>query len=90
MSGDETLTLRKQFFTEKEQELEQKIAELETMLSFLKWKKWYYEAACEAGTEAIHFIEGSKMLDPEVLASYNKRQKDKKRRVSQTPHHYKD
>lgn len=88
MLGDETLTLRKNFFTEKEQELEVKIAELETMLSFLKWKKWYYEKASEAGTERIHFIDDTKMLNPKSLEEYNSLQTDDKRRVIQTPHHY--
>lgn len=89
MEGDSTLEKRKLFFTEKELELEKKIASLETMLSFLKWKKWYYETACHAGEEKIHFIEGTKELNAEVLTHYNELQSEEKRKVSQTPHHFK-
>nr|WP_239433780.1 MerR family transcriptional regulator [Vagococcus silagei] len=89
MAGDNTLVERKEFFTEKEQVLEEKIASLEAMLAFLKWKKWYYETACEAGTESIHFIEGSKELNPKSLETYNALQANEKNKISNTPHHYK-
>lgn len=87
--GDETLEKRKAFFTEKQKDLEEKIASLEAMLTFLKWKKWYYEEACVAGTEAIHFIEGTHSFNPVVLDKYNKMQKNENDRVSSTPHHLK-
>ncbi|HCM89552.1 MULTISPECIES: MerR family transcriptional regulator [Vagococcus] len=89
MMGDSTLIERKDFFTEKEQALEAKIESLEAMLSFLKWKKWYYETACEAKTETIHFKKGTKSLDPEVLKQYNQKQSDDRRKISDTPRHYK-
>lgn len=89
MEGDSTLEKRKQFFLEKEKKLEEKITSLETMLSFLKWKKWYYEKACQAGQEQVHFLEGTKELNPKVLAHYNELQSDEKRKVCQTPHHFK-
>ena len=89
MTGDSTLSERKNFFTEKEHALEEKIASLEAMLAFLKWKKWYYETACDAGTESIHFIEGSKELNPKSLEAYNALQANEKNKISNTPHHYK-
>ena len=57
------------------------------MLAFLKWKKWYYEKAFEANTESIHFIEGAKKLNPEVLDYYNSLQKNEKDKVQRTPNH---
>ena len=87
MMGDDTLNLRKEFFTEKQTNLEEKIKTLETMLAFLKWKKWYYEKAFEANTESIHFIEGAKKLNPEVLDYYNSLQKNEKDKVQRTPNH---
>lgn len=89
MTGDTTLENRKLFFTEKEADLTDKIASLETMLSFLKWKKWYYETACDAGTESIHFKEGTRSLNPEVLMHYNSLQSEENRKISETPRHYK-
>ena len=90
MMGDETLEDRKHFFTEKERDLEDKIKVLETMLAFLKWKKWYYESACEAKTESIHFIEGTRVLNPEVLEHYNSMQKNNKHKVTATPSYLKE
>ncbi|MGX7023931.1 MerR family transcriptional regulator [Vagococcus hydrophili] len=89
MLGDTTLKQRKVFFSEKEHALQGKIKSLEMMLAFLKWKKWYYETACEAQTESIHFKEGTRSLNPEVLKQYNSNQSEEKWRVSDTPHHYK-
>lgn len=89
MIGDTTLENRKNFFIEKEADLTNKIKSLETMLSFLKWKRWYYETAYEAGTESIHFTKGTHSLNPEVLTYYNEMQSDEKRKVPETPRHYK-
>ncbi len=87
--GDETLEKRKDFFTEKQQDLEDKISSLESMLAFLKWKRWYYEEACMAKTESIHFIEGTQSFNPKVLEKYNVNQLNEKDKVSETPHHLK-
>lgn len=87
MMGDTTLALRKSFFSEKESQLESKIKTLETMLAFLKWKKWYYEQAFEAGTESIHFIEGTRGLNPKVLDYYNSLQENEWDQVKETPNH---
>ncbi|MGO2637690.1 MAG: MerR family transcriptional regulator, partial [Enterococcus viikkiensis] len=51
--GDRTLPQRYAFMTEQEAALEQKIHELQAQLDFLRWKKWYYQTANEAGTETI-------------------------------------
>lgn len=66
MEGDSTLFLRKNFFNEKELDLEKQIATLEEALSFLKWKKWYYQQAYQAGTESIHYKPGTNNVDPNV------------------------
>lgn len=70
MAGDESLPQRKAFMDEKEAELEKEIKEMQTTLAFLQWKKWYYTAACKAGTESIHFIEGTHKVDPKVRERY--------------------
>ncbi|MHC5227112.1 MerR family transcriptional regulator [Enterococcus sp. LJL99] len=70
MEGDSTLFLRKNFFDEQELALEKQIADLESALAFLKWKKWYYQQAYQAGTETIHFISGTNEVDPNVKKKY--------------------
>jgi DNA-binding transcriptional MerR regulator len=87
--GDDTLEKRKDFFTEKQKDLEEKISSLESMLAFLKWKKWYYEEACVAETEAIHFVEGTRSFNPLVLDRYNEMQLNEKDKVKTTPRHLK-
>lgn len=70
MVGDETLPDRYDFMGEHERQLEAKIKALETNLAFLRWKKWYYHQAREAGTEAIHFIPGTTQVDPKRHEEY--------------------
>ncbi|MFV0559399.1 MAG: MerR family transcriptional regulator [Enterococcus sp.] len=87
MDGDSTLEQRKNFFNEKEATLEEEIAQLESMLAFLQWKKWYYETAYEAGTENIHFKPGTREFDPASQEYYNSLQSDSKKIVALDPHH---
>lgn len=70
VQGDETLDERLVFMEEHEKQLEEKIKTLETNLKFLRWKKWYYRKAAEAGTEKIHFLPGTTQVDPEIKQTF--------------------
>ncbi|WP_288531665.1 MerR family transcriptional regulator [uncultured Secundilactobacillus sp.] len=70
MMGDTTLPERFDFMVEQETLLEQKIAVLQANLAFLHWKKWYYEHAKDAGTEAVFWIPGTHIVDPKWRAQY--------------------
>jgi len=59
MTGDTTLQARYDFLDDHEAELEAKMARLQHTLDFLRWKKWYYKAALQAGTESIHYLPGT-------------------------------
>ncbi|MBO0453094.1 MULTISPECIES: MerR family transcriptional regulator [Enterococcus] len=63
VEGDQTLPQRYAFMIEQEAVLERKIRELQTQLDFLRWKKWYYQTANEAGTESVFFKEGTRQVD---------------------------
>lgn len=63
VEGDQTLPQRYQFMIEQEAALEKKIHELQAQLDFLRWKKWYYQTANEAGTEKVFFKEGTRQVD---------------------------
>jgi len=73
VQGDETLDERFVFMEEHEKQLEEKIKTLETNLKFLRWKKWYYRKAAEAGTEKIHFLPGTTQVDPEIKQTFYSR-----------------
>lgn len=60
--GDESLHERYEMFLERKQAVENQMRELQEMLDFINHKCWYYETAIQAGTEKIHFIEGSDTL----------------------------
>lgn len=57
LDGDTSLGERYAFLDKHEKNLEQKIADLEQSLAHLRFKKWYYKTAIEAGTEKIHSDE---------------------------------
>ena len=57
---------------EHEKQLEEKIKTLEANLKFLRWKKWYYKQAAEAGTETIHFLPGTTQVDPKIKSNFGK------------------
>lgn len=75
VEGDETLPQRYAFMIEQEAALEKKIYDLQTQLDFLRWKRWYYQTANEAGTEEVFFKEGTRQVDgkwhQKYLASKN-------------------
>ena len=70
VEGDNTLPQRYAFMVEQEAVLEKKIHELQAQLDFLRWKKWYYQIANEAGTEKIFFKEGSRQVDKKWHQKY--------------------
>ncbi|MDU6523478.1 MerR family transcriptional regulator [Enterococcus devriesei] len=70
VAGDPTLPQRYAFMTEQEAALEQKIHELQAQLDFLRWKKWYYQTANEAGTETIFFKAGTRQVDAKWHQKY--------------------
>lgn len=72
MIGDETLADRYDFLNEHEVKLEEKIASLEAQLAFLRWKKWYYKRALDAGTEQVNLLPGTTQVDPQVHQLYDK------------------
>ena len=39
-------------------------------MAFLKFKKWYYETAIAAGTEASHFLPGTEDFDSQTKRDY--------------------
>jgi DNA-binding transcriptional MerR regulator len=68
--GDATLEQRYQLLEDHEQHLKQEINDLEETLSYLKFKKWYYQTAVAAGTEVVHFVPGSNEVDPNLDQQY--------------------
>lgn len=71
MAGDQTLADRYEFLGEHEATLEAKIASLEAQLAFLRWKKWYYKRALDAGTEQVNLLPGTTQVDPQVHQIYD-------------------
>ena len=49
--GDSTLEQRLEIFRYRRAAVKKQISELQEMLSLLDYKCWYYETACQAGTE---------------------------------------
>ncbi len=49
--GDGSLRQRLEIFRRRKAAVERQIAELQKALSLLEYKCWYYETACQAGTE---------------------------------------
>ncbi len=76
VAGDDTLPERQRFMIEQEQALEARIKVLQANLAFLRWKKWYYAHANEAGTEQIFFKPGTTQVDPKWRAAYLKAHPD--------------
>jgi DNA-binding transcriptional MerR regulator len=70
VAGDDTLPKRHAFMIEQEAALEAKIKVLQANLAFLRWKKWYYAHANEAGTEQIFFKPGTTQVDPKWRKKY--------------------
>ena len=72
MTGDTTLQARYDFLAKHEQKLMDKMARLQHTLDFLRWKKWYYKTALQAGTESIHYLPGTNHVDPAVHAEFER------------------
>ena len=51
--GDEALGERLEIFRKRREILQQEMKDLQEVLSVIEYKCWYYERACEAGTEDI-------------------------------------
>jgi len=78
LQGDETLRERYDYLDQEERVLEEKVTEMQKQLDFLRFKKWYYKTSVEAGTEDIHFTEGTKFVDPETHQQYRDELKNTK------------
>ena len=51
--GDEALSDRLAIFMRRREILKQELADLQEILSVIDYKCWYYETACNAGTEDV-------------------------------------
>ncbi|WP_204120057.1 hypothetical protein [Levilactobacillus wangkuiensis] len=72
MTGNSTSHDCYNFLAEHEAQLEAKMARPQHPLDFLRWKKWYYKMALQAGTESIHYLPGTNHVDPVVHAAFNR------------------
>lgn len=70
LQGDDTLQQRYNYLDQEENVLEHKVQEMQKQLNFLRFKKWYYKTAVEAGTESIHFTPGTNFVDPTTHDQY--------------------
>ena len=50
--GDKALTGRLEIFRKRREILKQELTDLQGVLDVIEYKCWYYERACEAGTES--------------------------------------
>ncbi|WP_076656369.1 MerR family transcriptional regulator [Lactiplantibacillus plantarum] len=71
LEGDTTLNDRYQLLKTHEQELQQRITDLQDTMSYLKFKEWYYETATAAGHEDIHFVPGTNEVLPGLDQEYD-------------------
>ncbi|AVK61774.1 MerR family transcriptional regulator [Lactobacillus sp. CBA3605] len=72
MAGDVTLQSRYDYLDQHETELEEKMARMQQTLDFLRWKKWYYKTALQAGTEASHYLPHTNHVDPAVRQEFDR------------------
>lgn len=70
LQGDSTLRQRYHLLEDHEKNLQTQIRDLEDTLSYLKFKKWYYQTAVEADTEKIHFVNNSNEVIPDLSKEY--------------------
>lgn len=63
--GDSSLTKRYEMFVERKKAVKAQIAELQSTLALVESKCRYYAEAVEAGTDRIHFAEGTAWRDGE-------------------------
>lgn len=76
LMGDSTLKQRYHLLEDHEDDLKRQINDLQETLSYLKFKKWYYETAVDAGTETLHFVPGSNEVKPDLDQEYIAHLKD--------------
>lgn len=72
MQGDMTLEERYDFLDKQEKVLMKKIDTLQSELDFLRYKKWYFKTAVQAGTEKIHMTSDGKRVQPDIKEQYKK------------------
>lgn len=53
-AGDATINQRLEMFKERQEIVEKQIVELQEALDVIKYKRWHYEIAKQAGTTAVH------------------------------------
>lgn len=70
LQGDATLRQRYDYLDQEEAVLADKVREIQAQLDFLRFKKWYYKTAVEAGTEAIHSTPGTNFVAPTTHTEY--------------------
>lgn len=70
MEGDATLKERFDYLSMEESNLVDKITDLSNQLEYLRYKKWYYEKALEAGTESVNYVEGTTLVNPNLYNEY--------------------
>ncbi|KRL53124.1 MerR family transcriptional regulator [Furfurilactobacillus rossiae] len=75
MQGDQTLQERYDYLDDEEEKLSLKIEKMQTQLEFLQYKKWYYKTAIKEGTEDIHFLPNSRMIDPQTRNEFEEKRK---------------
>lgn len=68
MKGDETIDQRLELIAKQTKAVETQIQELEEHLNLLRYKKWYYETAKQAGSCAVH----DRLKDEEVPEEFRK------------------
>lgn len=72
LEGDKTIEQRLALFEEKQKVLENKMEELRDTLDVIKYKKWYYTAAKNAGTTDVHLHMKSEDIPEEIRQIQNK------------------
>nr|WP_263850037.1 MerR family DNA-binding protein [Secundilactobacillus paracollinoides] len=70
LMGDSTLNQRYHLLEDHEEDLQRQINDLQETLSYLKFKKWYYETAVDVGTESLHFVPDSNEVKPDLDQEY--------------------
>ena len=64
LEGDATLKKRRDMYYERREIVKKQMEELQNTMDVIEYKCWYYETACEAGTEAApRNIPNEKMPD---------------------------
>ena len=64
--GDSSIAQRLQIIIDQRAKVEEQITELQDALDVLKYKRWLYEVALEAGTTAVHDNMPSEDMPPNI------------------------